>query len=265
MKHIHSRDNPQFKRALLLSQSGRKLSQAGLMLLDGTHLIEAARDANIEFSMLAIAASALHNPEQSKLLDSITAEEKMLLPDHLLSLLSPVTTASGLVAIARVPDRKPIPTNSTTCLLLEGIQDPGNLGTILRTAAAAGITDIALSTGCASAWGTKVLRAGMGAHFRLSIHEDVDLPELAQHLLATKIATDPHAAQSLYETSLSKPVAWLFGGEGAGLSAKLQETADQRICIPMPGHTESLNVAAAVAVCLFEQVRQRLKPVTLST
>jgi TrmH family RNA methyltransferase len=264
MKHIHSRDNSQFKRLLLLAQSGRKLNQAGLMLLDGTHLLETARDASIEFTVLAIGASALEIPEQCSLFDSITAEEKILLPDHLLSLLSPVTTATGLVGIAKVPARNGMLRSSTTCLLLEGIQDPGNLGTILRTAAAAGVKDIALSTGCASAWGAKVLRAGMGAHFRLSIQEDVNLPELAGQLLTTKIATAPQASQSVYETSLAMPVAWLFGGEGAGLSARLLETADQTISIPMPGHTESLNVAAAVAVCLFEQVRQQSNPVLLS-
>jgi TrmH family RNA methyltransferase len=104
----------------------------------------------------------------------------------------------------------------------------------------------------------------MGAHFRLSIQEDVNLPELAGQLLTTKIATAPQASQSVYETSLAMPVAWLFGGEGAGLSARLLETADQTISIPMPGRTESLNVAAAVAVCLFEQVRQQSNPVLLS-
>ena len=260
MKHIQSRDNPQFKRLMLLAKSGRKLSQAGLMLLDGAHLLEAARDANIKFEVLSIAASTLDNPELRRLLESISAQETMLLPDHLLSLLSPVVTATGLVGLAKVPDQKPIAKNSNTCLLLEGIQDPGNLGTILRTAAAAGVKDIALSPGCASAWSARVLRAGMGAHFRLSIHEDVDLTELADHLLAPKIATGPHASQSLYETNLATPVAWLFGGEGAGLSARLLEAASQTIGIPMPGHTESLNVAAAVAVCLFEQVRQRTNP-----
>lgn len=260
MKHILSRDNPRFKRILHLAQSGRKLREAGLMLLDGDHLIEVARKASIQFSVIAISETARDKPEKCKLFDSIMASEKLLLPDHLLSLLSPVTTATGLVSFAGIPDPKSISEECATCLLLEGIQDPGNLGTILRTAAAAGVTDIALASGCASVWGAKVLRAGMGAHFQLSIHENENLLKLSRRLKATKIATGPRGTQSLYEIPLAIPVAWMFGGEGAGLSGNLLQAADQTICIPMQGNTESLNVAAAVAVCLFEQVRQRLNP-----
>ena len=262
MKHVISRDNPRLKQMLLLAQSGRKLRQAGLMLLDGDHLIEAAIEARIEFSIAAISETAHHNSQKYSLFDSIMVEEKLLLPDHLLSLLSPVITATGLVGLAKIPDQTAISEECIACLMLEGVQDPGNLGTILRTAAAAGVTDIALAIGCASAWGTKVLRAGMGAHFQLAIHEDEDLVQLSRRLRATKIATGPRATKSLYETPLVIPVAWIFGGEGAGLSGDLLRTADQTISIPMQGNAESLNVAAAVAVCLFEQLRQRLNPLS---
>jgi TrmH family RNA methyltransferase len=102
-----------------------------------------------------------------------------------------------------------------------------------------------------------VIRAGMGAHFFLSIFENVDLESISRSFSGRIIATAPRAAASLYDIDLKGEVAWLFGNEGAGLSAGAQGVATTRVRIPMPGSAESLNVAAAVAVCLFEQIRQR--------
>ena len=141
--------------------------------------------------------------------------------------------------------------------MLEDVQDPGNLGSILRSAAAAGVTEIYLSTGCVHAWSPRVLRAGMGAHFALQIHEGVDLAGLVANYPGKVFAAVRDAARSLYSVDLRGEVALLFGNEGAGLSAGLREAAQSQISIPMPGKAESLNVAAAAAVCLFERVRQR--------
>jgi len=107
------------------------------------------------------------------------------------------------------------------------------------------------------AWSPKVIRAGMGAHFSLAIFEDIDLGEIARAFSGRIIATEPKAGASLYELDLEGPVAWLFGNEGAGLSESVGQLATHRVRIPMPGPAESLNVAAAVAICLFEQIRQR--------
>jgi TrmH family RNA methyltransferase len=141
--------------------------------------------------------------------------------------------------------------------MLEDIQDPGNIGSILRSAAAAAVSEIYLSSGCVHAWSPRVLRAGMGAHFALQIHEGVDLAGLIERYRGTVVAAVGNAARSLYSVDLRREVALLFGNEGAGLSARLREAAHLRVSIPMPGRVESLNVAAAAAVCLFERVRQR--------
>ena len=128
---------------------------------------------------------------------------------------------------------------------------------MLRSAVAAGIRQIFLGAGCAFAWSPKVLRAGQGAQFGLSIHEGLALAPLATRFPGTVVATDPHVGTDLFDLDLTGPVAWVFGSEGAGVSPELGASATVRARIPMPGPAESLNVAAAAAMCLFEQVRQR--------
>ena len=140
--------------------------------------------------------------------------------------------------------------------MLDAIQEPGNLGTLLRTAAAAGIRDVLLGEGCAQAWSPKVLRAGMGAHLALAIHEQAPLARMLAGFAGEIAAPAPEAPESLFELDLRQPVAWLFGNEGAGLSPEVAALATREVCIPMADRTESLNVSAAAAVCLFEQVRQ---------
>ncbi|MFM7522726.1 MAG: TrmH family RNA methyltransferase, partial [Betaproteobacteria bacterium] len=143
-------------------------------------------------------------------------------------------------------------------LLLDSVQDPGNLGTIMRTAAAAGIQQIFCSPGTASVWSPKVLRAGMGAHFVLEIHEDVNLAQLIKNAAVPVYAAQPDAANSIYSADLRSPSAWLFGHEGQGVSDELLALATQRLSIPQSTQVESLNVAASVAICLFEQRRQKI-------
>ena len=256
MKQIRSRDNPLFKSLLRLAKSDKVRHANHMMLLDGDHLIEACRNTGVRISILAIAESVLQQTSKRELFESTLADMRLVLADQLLGAISPVVTASGLVAVAPIPAPEPFPVTAQTCLMLDAIQDPGNLGTILRTAVAAGIRHAALSPRCASAWGPKSIRAGMGAHFQISIHEHADLPSLLGRYQGLSIATRPDARLSLYEAELSAPVAWLFGNEGAGLSLELSSHAQSAVRIPMPGPTESLNVACAVAICLFEQLRQ---------
>ena len=143
------------------------------------------------------------------------------------------------------------------CLLIEYLQDPGNLGSLLRSAAAAGVRNVLLSEKTVYAWSPKVLRAGQGAHFALTIYEGVDLAAALPRLAVPLLATSSHAALSLFEADLTAPVAWLFGNEGAGVSAMMLQRARTQVAIPMPGAAESINVAAAGAICMFEAVRQR--------
>ena len=189
-----------------------------MTLLDGEHLVESFAQAGGRPAILAISESALEAPRAGALFESTPADEKWVLSDSLLRTLSPVDTPVGLVAVISIPDKVSVPGAGQSRLLLEGIQDPGNVGTMLRTAAAAGIPEILLSPGCAFAWSPKVMRAGQGAHFQLSIREDADLLAAAKAFQGKIIATLPRAARMLYEADLRGPTAWLFGAEGAGLS-----------------------------------------------
>jgi TrmH family RNA methyltransferase len=136
------------------------------------------------------------------------------------------------------------------------VQDPGNVGSILRSAAAAGIKQVYCSAGSAFCWSPKVLRAAMGAHFVLDIFENVDLAALVAGSAVTSLATSGYATRKLYDIDLRQPVAWLFGHEGQGVADDLLGMATHQVVIPHLGQVESLNVAACAAVCFFEQVRQ---------
>lgn len=254
MKRITSAANPAYELLKKQVRDSRARRQAGAAILDGAHLLEAALAAGIQPELVAASEDRLDRPEVAALLARLPDRAVLAMPEMLLKGLSTVDTPTGLVARIAVPSPAPTP---GAAILLEDIQDPGNLGTLLRTAAAAGVGSAYLSTGCADAWSPKVLRAGMGAHFALAIHERADLAAVAQSWPGDVIATDLAGSQSLYEAELPADCAFLFGNEGAGLSPALLAAADRRVRIPMPGRTESLNVGAAAAVCLFEWVRQQ--------
>jgi TrmH family RNA methyltransferase len=138
----------------------------------------------------------------------------------------------------------------------ENIQDPGNLGSMLRSAAAAGCDAVFMSGGCADAWSPRVLRAAMGGHFVLTLHEHADLLGVSSRFPGTIFAASLSASVSLYDSRLSGKLAFAIGNEGAGLSDALLSQSVP-VTIPMPGKVESLNAATAAAICLFEAVRQR--------
>jgi len=180
-----------------------------------------------------------------------------VLPDALFGQISTVVNGVGILLLGAVP-QPTVPERITgDCLILDGVQDAGNVGSILRSAAAANIRQVFCVTGTAFAWSPKVLRAGMGAHFLLDISEGMAVETLLQQLAIPVVITDSHGAAAVFDADLRGPMAWVFGNEGAGVSAIWRAAAAQRITIPQPGGGESLNVAAAAAVCLFEQVRQR--------
>ncbi len=257
MKSIQSRDNPTFRRLRELSTSSRARKAEGLTLLEGARLVSAFAESGGKANLLVTAESFLRKPEGSRFPEFVSAEQHVTLSDAMFESISGVTTSQGVLVVATVPQPPAWPIEAESVILLEDIQDPGNLGSIVRSAAAAGIRHIGLSAGCVSPWSPKVVRAGMGAHFQLAIHEAADLLATIGLLSMPVIATVPESQDGIYLTDLTGPVAWLFGNEGNGLSAALLATADRRVRIPMARGSESLNVAAAVAVCLFEQVRQR--------
>lgn len=255
MKNIISRDNATYKQLKKLCESARERRKAGQTLLDGVHLIQTYLSSGEKPELLVVSESGLGHPECAVLLKQVPTSQIAVLPDLLFAEISPVETPVGLMAVIATP-RHAMPVQPAFCVLLEDIQDPGNLGSILRSAAAAGVEVAYLSTNCADAWSPKALRAGMGAHFVMKIEERVEVVERVRGFQGKSIATTLEAESSLYQLDLTGPVMFLIGNEGAGLSQALLETASDRISIPMPGKVESLNAAAASAVCFFERVRQ---------
>lgn len=260
MKTISSRDNPLYRELVRLSNNARARRDSGLCVLDGIHLAQVYLQQVGLPERCVLSESALSNPEVATLL--ARCEQRCpctVLPDTLYHTLSTVAHGVGLLFVITTP-AVPVPVRLTrSAVLLDQLQDPGNLGSILRSAAAAGITEVYCAPGTAQAWAPKVLRAAMGAHFQLAIFEQVDLLALAAKSSVPLLATSSHATQSIFDTELSAPAAWLLGHEGQGVSAELLGFAQQQLSIPQTAGVESLNVAAAAAVCFFEQVRQRRK------
>lgn len=257
-RQITSSANERFQALLKLQQSSRERRKAGRSLLDGVHLVAAYLQHVGPPQAIVVSTSALQNDEIALVLGQ-SGVEPLILGDGLFRELSSVATPTGMIAVVQTPQRADVPKFPGPCVMLEGIQDPGNLGSIVRSAAASGLNEIYLSHGSVHAWSPKVLRAGMGAHFALRIYESVDLELLARTHPGTVFAATRSGAVPLFEADLRGVVALLFGNEGSGLSPALEQLAHQTIRIPMPGAVESLNVAAAAAVCLFERVRQEAK------
>jgi TrmH family RNA methyltransferase len=256
MKAIKSRDNPFYKELTRLSGSARQRNKSRQTLLDGAHLLAAYLDSGNRPRHILLSEAAFHDGEIAGLLERTTDVPVTQLEDKLFAELSELKTPTSLLALIDLPIPDMSVAQSRFALLLEDIQDPGNLGSMLRSAAAAGCDAVFLSKSCADTWSPKVLRAAMGGHFSLRIYERQDLPDVAKTYSGTLLATSLQATRSLYDCDLRGIVAFLIGNEGAGLSAGLLKLATP-ITIPMPGKVESLNAAAATAICLFEAVRQR--------
>ena len=259
MKTIRSRDNPVYKRLARLALTSQARKREGLSVLDGVHGVQAYLERVGAPSILAVSESGVTRAEVAALLLKHRIEP-LVLADPLFKAVSHVEHGPGLLAAIETPQPALPATIATDCLLIEHLQDPGNLGSLLRSAAAAGVRRVILSPHTVYAWSPKVLRAGQGAHFSLVIHEGVDLPAVASRLRVPLLATSARAPLSLYRTDLKRPLAWLLGNEGAGVSAAMLALATHIVGVPLANDTESLNVAAAGAVCMFETLRQRGGP-----
>jgi TrmH family RNA methyltransferase len=244
--HITSRANPNVKRWKALSSHAQRDQTQTLVWIEGEHVVLEAQRAGLEVAELIVAGqntASTFAPTHSVTHDVMKA---------LTQLESPPVVA----AVLRIQIPQAIAV-AGDCLVLDNVQDPGNVGTMLRTAWAFGLKRVLLTRGCASVWSGKALRAGQGAQFWLSIHEDLE-PEAVKHRLKVPLlVTSLNATQSLASADLRAPFAFAFGHEGKGVCELLAELADAQVRIPMPGGAESLNVAAACAIVLYEQHRQR--------
>ncbi|MTW13449.1 RNA methyltransferase [Pseudoduganella eburnea] len=260
MKHITSRDNAQYKELSKLATNSQARRKAGRSLLDGVHLCETWLELRGHPEQAIVAEGALQNPEVAAIIARLEADHAhvLCLSDQLYHAVSQVEHGVGLMFLIETPNKDVPHALSVNAVLLDNVQDPGNVGSILRSAAAAGVKEVYCAPGTAFCWSPKVLRAAMGAHFVLDIYENVDLPALVQGAQIATLATSGYAAEQLYQLDLKRPVAWIFGHEGQGVSDTLLNGATHRVIVPHLGNVESLNVAACAAVCFFEQVRQNL-------
>lgn len=257
MKSISSRDNQLFKLIKKLESSSKDRAASGKTLLDGEHLIESYLS---EFGMpelVALSETAVVDLKLQPIFKKLDTSKLIVMPDAMFRELSPVKTPTGMIAQIIIPVFPQDAQQVEFGLLLEDIQDPGNLGAILRSAAAAGVQAVFLSKKCVDVWSPKVLRAGMGAHFHLRIHENSDLIKVVDKIKGLIVATSLDARVSLFNLDLTGPVTFMIGNEGAGLSAQLEGVATEKVLIPMPGKIESLNAASAASICFFERVRQK--------
>lgn len=248
MSVITSRDNPRVRRWHELARDARARRKERRALIEGEHLVTACMDAGwpVEALILSKVTSAKFEFLASR------AGATSVLADAVFRYIADTESPAGIAAEIALPGMTTDLRSAQSCVFLEGIQDAGNVGTILRSAAAFGIAHAVLGKGCAEPWSPKVLRAGMGAHFSMAIQESADLSAAVVSFGGRVACTMPRGGVPLAKVDLSGRVGWLFGAEGQGVSEALAMHAPLKVSIPMPGSAESLNVAAAAAICFYE-------------
>ena len=257
MKLLTSDSNPQFRRWLRLATLPRAVRELGQTLAEGLHLAQAIGQSQWPV-ISALVRRGADGEAVERALSLLPANtDRFQLAAALYDRISPVEHGVGLTLVIPVEAAAQPVESREDLIYLDGIQDPANVGAVLRTAAAAGIAHVLCGPATAAAWSPKVLRAAMGAHFRIRISEAVDPEALGGALAGMWIGAVVRDAPSLWTCQLpGQAVGWAFGSEGAGLSAAVLERCALRVRIPMSRDAESLNVAAAAAVCLFERRRR---------
>lgn len=251
IQKITSAQNQTIKQIAKLSQSAKARREAGQVVLDGEHLCQ---EWTGSFVHLIVTEEFRHSPQFAPFANKATIE----VPDQLMSKMAPTKTPSGILGVIENPSLTQVrtPVESGLILLLESIQDPGNIGTIIRTAAATDVDTIYLNSECADVWNPKVLRAGMGGHFKLQLVENFDLCTIKTVFDGSLVGTFMEG-ENLFNTPLPKRCGFVLGNEGAGISPALKKLCDHQVSIPMQNGVESLNVAMAAGLCMYEYMRQR--------
>jgi len=255
MSAITSRDNPRVRRwrALVCDAAARRREKSALV--EGAHLVAACLDSRTPIKTLLLSKAGAARPELASLAKR-SGKIEILLSDALFRLIADTETPSGIAAEIALPTSKTELGTAASCVFLEGIQDAGNVGAILRSAAAFGVSHGVLGTGCADTWSPKVLRAGMGAHFSMTLIQNADLSQAIAAFGGKVACTVARGGRALKDADLSGRIGWIFGAEGQGVSETLAARASLKVSIPMPGGSESINVAAAAAICFYELSRR---------
>ncbi len=249
---ISSRDNAWFKDLRKLAHDNTQYRSARSVWIEGEHLCLAARKRGLEPALLVCTQAAWDEAVVQKWIGAGT--KVFILTERLFAELSPLGSPAGFgmvlaldLSLSLRPD---VPT-----VVLDQVQDAGNVGSILRSAAAFGFTQVLALKGSAALWSPKVVRAAMGAHFSLHLLESLD-PARIGELKIPLYVTDPHGGEALTSCNLARPCAWLFGHEGQGVGQTMRALASQTVRIEQPGGEESLNVAACAAICLHASLVQ---------
>jgi RNA methyltransferase, TrmH family len=253
---ITSTHNSRIQLVRSLLGRPKERHEIGAFVAEGVRLVEEALAAEWPFRFV-LAGESLGKRGRTLVADlQSRGVETQIIADNLMQSVSETETSQGILAVLDHM-RLPIPQPLSFALILDQIRDPGNLGTLLRTAAAAGVEAVFLPPETVEAFAPKVVRAGMGAHFRLPIHP-LTWDEIRANTHDLKIhLADMEGAISCWQADFRSPLALIVGGEADGASQPARQLATSQVSIPMPGKTESLNAAVAGAILMFEVVRQR--------
>ncbi|PSJ81448.1 TrmH family RNA methyltransferase [Neisseria iguanae] len=259
MKLITSAQNEQLKHLSKLLSQSKVRRQCRQTVLEGMHLLQSYLESGGKPVRVYLPESKANHHEIRQIVGQIPVGLTTWVSDEALSKITSLTDSDDVMTLIDIPHEQAWPQQGD-CVVLQCVQDPGNVGTIIRSAAACGMPHLILSQESADVWSPKVLRAGMGAHFLLKIYSRVPMARWLAGYQDTVLATalGEHNNFNLYEINLCEPAAWIFGNEGSGVSTEVLEKVSAGVKIPMQGQTESLNVAMAATICLFEQMRQRM-------
>lgn len=261
MQKISSKDNSLIKHVKKLKEKKYR-QQYGEYIIEGLKLIEEAINEKAKISKIIICEGE-DNTEiiENHLRYEIARFDCVLVPHNIFKTISDVETPQGIMAIIQKNhDSKKIDFDTNIIVALDDVQDPGNLGTILRTIDSVGLKQVLVSKNTVDCYNSKVIRSTMGAIFRVNVIECDDLCEslnIAKNNSFKVMVTSLKAKKTIYDIDYNKKVI-VVGNEGNGVSKSVMDLSDEKLIIPMPGKTESLNVAVATGVILYEYVRQGL-------
>lgn len=249
--HISSRDNALVKELKRLAGDNAAYRKLGRVWLEGDHLCRAALTRGVR-PAVAVFSETLWPTAPAEWKDAAT--RCVVLSDALFADISALESPAAMGYVVALPQQVDL-TPGVPTVVLDRVQDAGNVGSILRSAGAFGFKQVIALKGSAGLWSPKVLRAGMGAHFDLRLIDAAD-PSVVEALDLPLVVTSSHQGQDIHHCRLPMPCAWVMGHEGQGVRAELMAQAALAVRIPQPGGEESLNVAAAAAICLYASIAQ---------
>ena len=261
MIKITSKDNALIKHIMKLKEKKYR-NEYDEYLIEGIKLVKEAIDENINIKNIIISEEAVNSELfEKKLKEKLQNREYTIVQNSIFKLISDVEKPKGAIAIIKKREKDgKIDFSNDVILALDDIQDPGNLGTIIRTADSCNVTQILLSKGTVDCYNSKVIRSTMGAIFRVKIIECENLEKTLKEIKENNfkiIVTDLNSKKNIYNINYEKSVI-VIGNEANGISKNIIDLADEKVIIPMIGKTESLNASVATGVILYEYARQKM-------